>query len=89
MVTQSTTIINKLGLHARAASKFANTANRFASLISLEAKGKSIDGKSIMSIMLLAASIGTDITISADGEDEQAALDALITLIHNKFDEQE
>ncbi len=89
MVTQSTTIINKLGLHARAASKFANTANRFASSIGIEAKGKSIDGKSIMSIMLLAASMGTDITITVDGKDEKEALDALITLIHNKFDEEE
>lgn len=82
-------IQNKLGLHARAASKFAKTGGRFSSSLKVLCKGKSIDGKSIMSLMLLAASKGTKIEIQANGNDEQEVLDALIELINNKFDEEE
>lgn len=89
MQSVNITIINKLGLHARAASKFANVANRFSSDITVNAKGKSIDGKSIMSIMLLAAGIGTNLTIETDGKDEIEALEALSELINNRFDEGE
>ncbi len=89
MIIKQTTIINKLGLHARAATKFANTAMQYSSTISVTCNGKSIDGKSIMSLMLLAASKGTEIEIRVDGEDEENALSALIALIDNKFEETE
>lgn len=89
MALKHLVIINKLGLHARAATKFANTANQFSSAIQVTCNGKTIDAKSIMSLMLLAASKGTDLSLNAEGRDEQAALDALTTLINNKFDEGE
>lgn len=89
MIEQTTTICNKLGLHARAASKLANTANQFGSQVKVSCNGKTIDAKSIMSLMLLAACKGTDITISANGKDENEAMDAVITLINNRFDEDE
>lgn len=89
MSEQSTTICNKLGLHARAASKLANTANQFGSKVWVCCNGKSIDAKSIMSLMLLAACKGTDVTIKAQGTDADAAVSAVITLINNRFDEDE
>lgn len=89
MQTESILIINKLGLHARAASKFATEANKFAASVKVETKGKSIDGKSIMSIMLLAAAKGTELIITTEGKDEIDALAALKTLIRNRFDEGE
>lgn len=89
MPSQDTCIINKLGLHARAAAKFANTANRFASSVEVSCAGKTINGKSIMSLMLLAASQGTAITLATCGSDAAEALDALLELIANKFDEGE
>lgn len=89
MQHRETEIINKLGLHARAASKFANLANRFECKITVKLGEKSIDGKSIMSLMLLAAGIGSHIAISTDGVDEEAAMDALLELINNRFDEPE
>ena len=89
MVTAHLVICNKLGLHARAATKFSNLANQFSCNIKVSCNTKTIDGKSIMSLMLLAASIGTEITITTDGRDEDLALDALATLINNKFDEGE
>jgi len=89
MLEQHTQIINKLGLHARAATKFANTAKHYASDIRLLLNGKCIDGKSIMSLMLLAASKGTELVLQTEGKDEQEAMDALLTLICNRFDEEE
>lgn len=89
MIEQTTTICNKLGLHARAASKLANTANQFGSQIKVSCNGKTIDAKSIMSLMLLAACKGTDITVFADGKDENNAIEAVIALIDNRFDEDE
>lgn len=89
MVTAQTTICNKLGLHARAATKLANLCQKFGSDLRVTCNGKTIDGKSIMSLMLLAASIGTEIEISAHGDDEKDALSAVLELIHNKFDEGE
>lgn len=89
MIEQTTTICNKLGLHARAASKLANTANQFGSQVKVSCNGKTIDAKSIMSLMLLAACKGTDVTVSANGKDENEAMDAVITLINNRFDEDE
>ncbi|WP_188149981.1 HPr family phosphocarrier protein [Teredinibacter waterburyi] len=82
-------IINKLGLHARAATKLASLAGRFSSDIRVEVKGKVTDAKGIMSLMLLAAAQGTDVCVTADGEDEVAALDAIETLINDYFGEGE
>ena len=82
-------IINKLGLHARAATKLANIANSFGSDIRITFEGKTIDGKSIMSLMLLAAAKGSVITMTTEGSDEEAAMQALCDIINNRFDEGE
>ena len=89
MIEQDVVIINKLGLHARAAAKLVTTANDFTSSVILTKGEKDVDGKSIMSVLMLAASQGSQITIRADGNDERAAIDALINLINNRFDEPE
>ena len=89
MIKTTITIINKLGLHARAASKFVTTASAFGCDIKAGKDGKMVDGKSIMSVMMLAASKGTDIDLEFDGADEQKAMDAVTTLINNRFDEGE
>ena len=89
MFTQHVEIINKLGLHARAATKFANTANKFSSTIQVCFDDKTIDGKSIMALMLLAAAKGSHITLTADGCDAEEALASLLELINNRFDEEE
>ncbi len=89
MVEKQITIINKLGLHARAASKFASTAARFGCKIQTGLNGKHVDGKSIMSLMLLAASQGSDLYISCDGNDEDQAMAALCDLINDRFGEGE
>ena len=83
------TIINKLGLHARAASKLVSTASRFASRIDLVKGGQRADAKSIMSVLMLAASQGTVIELHGTGQDVDEALEAIITLINNRFDEAE
>ncbi len=85
----SVTIINKLGLHARAASKFVNVAKRYASRIEVISAAKTVDGKSIMSIMLLAASQGTELQLRVDGDDEADALQAILALIADRFGEGE
>lgn len=89
MLEQEIEIINKLGLHARAATKLANTANKYSSKISVNYAGKAIDGKSIMSLMLLAAAKGSVINISTEGKDEIEAMQGLTELINNRFDEGE
>lgn len=89
MITQPITIINKLGLHARAAAKFVTLASKFSCEIHLERGTRSVNGKSIMAVMLLAASKGTELNIVSCGNDEQEAIDALVTLINNRFDEAE
>lgn len=89
MVTAKVTISNKLGLHARAAAKFANLCGLYRSTLRVHCNGKTVDGKSIMSLMLLAAAKGTDLDISADGDDETQALEALLALINDKFGEGE
>jgi phosphocarrier protein HPr len=80
---------NKLGLHARAAVKFVNTANRFSADVKIEKDGSQIDGKSILGILTLAATQGAEIALKVDGVDEEAALKALVALINHKFDEKE
>lgn len=89
LISQPITIINKLGLHARAAAKFVTLASSFESDIQLQRGNRLVNGKSIMGIMLLAASKGTEITIIASGTDESNAIEALNTLINNRFDEAE
>lgn len=89
MLEQAITIINKLGLHARAAGKLVETTSRFSCDITIDKDGRNVDGKSIMAMMMLAASKGTEITIKTNGEDEAAALEAIITLINNRFGEEE
>lgn len=89
MVKESIEIINKLGLHARASTKFTQTASQFKSEVWVEKNGRRVNAKSIMGVMMLAASQGTIIQIEATGEDEQAAVDALKALINNYFGEGE
>jgi phosphocarrier protein HPr len=89
MVEKKIIIKNKLGLHARAAVKFVNLANRFRSSVKIEKDGNEIDGKSILGILTLAAVQGTKITLKVSGKDENAALRALVALIDNKFHEDE
>ena len=80
-------ITNALGMHARAAARFVHAANAFTSRIRVACKGREIDGKSIMGLLLLAAGQGSIIRISASGADEQTALDALCLLVGRGFDE--
>lgn len=82
-------IINKLGLHARAAAKFATLARNFTSDIQIEKNGRMVNGKSIMGIMMLAAGQGTLLTLHADGDDEASALHQLKELIGKRFGEAE
>lgn len=89
MLKKTIAITNKLGLHARASAKFVSHASRFACEIEVSRNGKTVNGKSIMGIMMLAASKGTDIEITANGEDEVQAMAALEGLINNKFGEAE
>ncbi len=89
MINKPLVIINKLGLHARAAAKLTTLAARFSSKIELKANNKSVDCKSVMSLMLLAASKGTEVEICAQGDDEAAAIEAIETLINDRFDEPE
>jgi phosphocarrier protein len=81
------TILNPLGLHARAAAKFVHTASGFSAKIQVARGGRQIDGKSIMGLLLLSAAQGTAITISADGHDEGDAIAALCALVERGFDE--
>jgi phosphocarrier protein HPr len=89
MIKKSLVIINKLGLHARAAAKLTTLAGRFSSNIELTANGKTVNCKSVMSLMLLAASKGTNIELAVEGDDELNAINAIETLINNRFDEAE
>ena len=89
MIEQDIEIINKLGLHARASAKLVNTASRFSSSVMIEFAGQKGDAKSIMSMMMLAASKGSMIKLTIDGNDEQDAMTAVTTLINNYFDEDE
>ena len=80
-------ILNSLGLHARAAAKFVHTAGRFQAHIRVARGDREVDGKSIMGLLLLAAAQGSAIRISADGPDEQDAIAALCALVERHFDE--
>ena len=89
MIETQVTIVNKLGLHARAAAKFVGCTSAFSSDIRAGKDGQLVDAKSIMSVMMLAAGKGTVLDLKIDGKDEEAALNALATLIANRFDEAE
>ena len=89
MLEQEITIINKLGLHARAAAKLVAHAGRFASQIELIKDQQIINAKSIMGVMMLAANQGTQLSLRVQGEDEQAALDDIVQLIDSRFGENE
>lgn len=82
-------IINKLGLHARAAAKLVNVATKYLSQIEVEKDGQRVNGKSIMGVMMLAASQGSTISLLAEGDDATESLDELEQLINNYFDEDE
>jgi phosphocarrier protein len=89
MTSKELTIVNKLGLHARAASHLVKVASGFASRITVERAGASANAKSIMGLMLLAAAKGHTVTVSADGPDEQEALAAVEALVRNRFHEEQ
>jgi phosphotransferase system HPr (HPr) family protein len=89
MNKKTITIINKLGLHARAAAKFVQVASSFQAEINVHAGHKEVSGKSIMGIMMLAAGKGKDIEIKINGPDEDEAMAALESLINDKFGEDE
>jgi phosphocarrier protein len=87
MTSCERSILNPLGLHARAAAKFVHTAGRFTAQIRVARGGREVDGKSIMGLLLLAANQGSAIIISADGPDEHDAIVALGALVERGFDE--
>jgi len=88
MEIQTLTIKNRLGLHARAAALFVKTANRFTSEITLEKDGLEVNGKSIMGILMLAASKGTRVTLKIEGKDSAQAIQTLGKLFEDKFGEE-
>jgi len=88
MVEREVEIVNRLGLHARAAAKLVQTAGSFSSQVDLEKDGQSVDAKSILGILLLAASQGTPVTVRCDGGDEEEALAAVTALIADRFGEE-
>src|SRR3954453_1301714 len=87
MTSRSVTVVNQLGMHARAAAKFVHLATRFQSKVRVSRHGREMDGKSIMGILLLAAARGSIITITADGGDEGEAIEALAGLVETGFGE--
>jgi len=89
MIRRPVTIINKLGLHARATAKLVATASAYNSSVRLQGKGREVDAKNIMQVMMLAASQGTELELLVDGPDEQEAVEALVELIGDYFGEGE
>ena len=89
MISTEINIINKLGLHARAAAKLVTTASQFGCDLHLVNNGQKVNSKSIMGVMMLAACQGTTLTLIADGEDEKEATAALQALVQNRFGEDE
>ena len=88
MITKKLMILNKLGLHARAAAKVVSTANEFESTIIITKDGKNADARSIMKLLMLSASQGTRISVLVDGIDQEDAMKSIEKLFNNKFDEQ-
>jgi phosphocarrier protein HPr len=87
MIRSTLRISNKLGLHARASAKLTKLAGRFACDIHLSRNGRRVNAKSIMGVMMLAAGMGTEVELEAEGADEQAAADAITALVDDKFGE--
>lgn len=87
MLSRPVTVANVLGLHARAAARFVHTAGTYTARVRVGREGREMDGKSILGLLLLAASRGTTITITTDGPDELAALEALVRLVEEGFGE--
>ncbi|CAM8639752.1 FruB Phosphotransferase system, HPr-related proteins [Comamonadaceae bacterium] len=89
MISTNTTIVNKLGLHARASAKFTKLAGSFPCEVWMSRGERRVNAKSIMGVMMLAAGIGSEITLETNGEREQEAMEALLALINDKFGEGE
>jgi phosphocarrier protein HPr len=87
MIRTTVTISNKLGLHARASAKLTKLAGGFQCEVHMSRSARRINAKSIMGVMMLAAGLGSEVELETDGPDEQAAMDALIALINDKFGE--
>ena len=87
MLEREVIISNKLGLHARASAKLVQTLHGFKSSAFMAYRGKEVNAKSIMGVMMLAAGLGATLTVRAEGEDEEAAMAALVDLFERKFDE--
>ncbi|WP_423821436.1 HPr family phosphocarrier protein [Salinisphaera sp. SPP-AMP-43] len=87
MPTRELSIVNKLGLHARAASKFVTVASQFNARVTVVKDGREVSGKSIMGVMMLAAARGSTIQVTAEGDDAEEALDALDGLVADRFGE--
>ncbi|MEC8077429.1 MAG: HPr family phosphocarrier protein [Pseudomonadota bacterium] len=88
MITKKLMVLNKLGLHARAAAKVVSTANKFESTIIITKDGKNADARSIMKLLMLSASQGSSISIEVNGSDQNDAMKSIERLFNNKFDEQ-
>lgn len=89
MIKKDVTIINKLGLHARAAAKLVSLASKFSCDVHVSKEGRQVNGKSIMGVMMLAASKNSTVTLIADGEDEHQAVEEMENLILERFGEEE
>lgn len=89
MKSVDTSIVNKLGLHARAATQLVNCASAFAAQVWIRHRDRRVNGKSIMGVLTLAATTGSQLTVEAEGPDEDAAVDAIVALIQNRFNEDE
>lgn len=89
MIERQVEIVNRLGLHTRAAAKLVQLAGGFKSQVSLAKDGEEVDAKSILGILLLAASQGTEVRLRCEGEDEEEAMEAIAKLIADRFDEGE
>ena len=87
MITKKITVLNKLGIHARPAAQFVRIASRFQADVTVEKDDERVDGKSIMGLMMLAVGCGAEITVTAEGPDEEDTLAALEELVAKKFGE--
>ena len=87
MIKKNTTISNKLGLHARASAKLTKLAGGFNCEVHMSRNGRRVNAKSIMGVMMLAAGLGSEVEVETEGRDEQAALDAISSLVNDKFGE--
>ena len=88
MIERETEIVNRLGLHARAAAKLVHTAGAFQSRVTVAKDGEEVDAKSILGLLLLAAGQGSRVTVRCDGDDEAKAIEAVTRLIANRFEEE-